>query len=336
MHTLETLRRFPAFYPLRIDEPGNVTLVQLDEAAYSAASFLDERLMSAGHPLSTCPLRDLVQAADPLAPRAHYIFHIGHVGSTLLSRLLGTHATLFSVREPLLLRALAQSPHHELAAGGTRMTLETVLGLLGRTWRRQQRALIKPTSMANGLAGRILAGADQPRAVLLYVTPLNYLRGILGGPNSRREAQALAPPRLRRLLALAPALETQAQLLRFEGEWIAMNWLCEMATLQAAAISCASRTLWVDFDVFLSAPAAGLRQIFRALGVDPLGADIDALLAGPLMRQYSKAPEHAYDAALRNEVLQAAEYEHGAEIRRGMAWLNGLAGRHAWVGGLLR
>ena len=54
------------------------------------------------------------------------------------------------------------------------------------------------------------------------------------------------------------------------------------------------------------------------------------------MRQYSKAPEHAYDAALRNEVLQAAEYEHGAEIRRGMAWLNGLAGRHAWVGGLLR
>ena len=316
----------PAWYPLQVAANGDITWLRLDEPGYVAASFLDERLVAAGHPSARTSAFVLEEAAALLPLRAHYIFHIGHVGSTLISRLLGAHPAFFSVREPRLLREAAPDSRY----------LPQLLAALSRTWRPAQRAVIKPTSMANGLAGRILGGADQPHAVLLYVTPLNYLRGILGGPNSRREAQALAPPRLRRLQALAPALETHVPLtLRSEGELIAMNWLCEMATLQAAAVACASRTLWIDFDVFLGAPAAALRQIFCALGVDPLGADIDALLAGPLMRQYSKAPEHAYDAALRNEVLLSAEYEHGPEIRRGMAWLNGMAGRHAWVGGLL-
>jgi hypothetical protein len=40
------------------------------------------------------------------------------------------------------------------------------------------------------------------------------------------------------------------------------------------------------------------------------------------MLRYSKAPEHAYDAALRRDVLNAARAAHGAEIRRGLAWLD--------------
>jgi hypothetical protein len=49
------------------------------------------------------------------------------------------------------------------------------------------------------------------------------------------------------------------------------------------------------------------------------------------MRQYSKAPEHAYDAALRWEVLRSADFEHGPEIRRGLAWLERLAAQHDLV-----
>ncbi|MGH8201069.1 MAG: hypothetical protein ACREVO_12050 [Steroidobacteraceae bacterium] len=54
------------------------------------------------------------------------------------------------------------------------------------------------------------------------------------------------------------------------------------------------------------------------------------------MRSYSKAPEHAYDAALRRRVLESADGEHGAEIRRGMQWLASLAGRHTLVDAILR
>jgi hypothetical protein len=47
-----------------------------------------------------------------------------------------------------------------------------------------------------------------------------------------------------------------------------------------------------------------------------------------MMRQYSKAPQHAYDAALRREVLQAADWQHGTEIGRGMNWLAAVAKIH--------
>jgi hypothetical protein len=49
------------------------------------------------------------------------------------------------------------------------------------------------------------------------------------------------------------------------------------------------------------------------------------------MHRYSKAPEHAYDAALRREVLASAERDHPAEIRRGMTWLAAIGARHRVV-----
>jgi hypothetical protein len=93
--------------------------------------------------------------------------------------------------------------------------------------------------------------------------------------------------------------------------------------------------LWVDFDGFLREPADALRSILGALG-DCAGAhEIGAILGSPIMRQYSKAPEHPYDAALRRQVLESAEREHAVEIRRGMAWLREVALGHPCIQTLL-
>jgi hypothetical protein len=72
-------------------------------------------------------------------------------------------------------------------------------------------------------------------------------------------------------------------------------------------------------------------MVFQALGIEVPQSGIEAIIASPVMRRYAKAPEHAYDAALRRDVLAAADWQHAAEIRRGMAWLEGLAGQHALV-----
>jgi hypothetical protein len=49
------------------------------------------------------------------------------------------------------------------------------------------------------------------------------------------------------------------------------------------------------------------------------------------MRRYSKAPEHAYDAALRRAVLDEARALHGEEIRRGLSWLEDAAAEYSAV-----
>jgi hypothetical protein len=55
------------------------------------------------------------------------------------------------------------------------------------------------------------------------------------------------------------------------------------------------------------------------------------MLDGPDMRRYSKAPEHAYDAVLRRDVLNEARAMHRTEIRRGLAWLDRTAVQFAPV-----
>jgi len=315
--TEEELAQSPAWFPLELVRDDAVRLVYLDEAAYRAASFLDQRLLQCRYEQTTCTLACARSVAARLVDSTDYIFHIGHVGSTLISRLLGEHERIFSLREPALLRAAAHEPPNGAA------DLEVTVRLLSRTWRPDRRPLVKATSIVSELAERLLGAEHEPAAVLMYSTPLAYLQCILGGPVSRAESKVLAAPRRRRLIRrLGPEWRWDP---RSEGQWIAMNWLTEMSALHQAAARFPSRVLWVNFDTFLQQPLEGLRAMFQQLGVEVGSSEVEALVSGPITRQYSKGPEHAYDAALRREVLKYAEWEHGPEIRRGMDWLAAVA-----------
>jgi hypothetical protein len=235
---------------------------------------------------------------------------------------VGTHANFFSVREPALLRSVAQPTPGPTAKAGT-LDLQCWLSLFARTWRPPQRAVIKVTSIVNEAAEVILSGIHRPAAIFVYASPLNYLRTILAGPNSRAESRALAPGRMSRLvrrIGAAAALDVQS-----EGEQVAMNWLSEMTTLHPAAARFETQVLNVDFDEFLQDPVKGLHVIVRAFGAQSSASEIESIVAGPIMRQYSKAPEHAYDAALRREVLASADRQHATELKRGLNWLGRVA-----------
>jgi len=322
--SIEELRGTPAWLPFEPLAGQTVRLVQLTEPHYRAASFLDARILQLHPPEARCASATLAAAADGLAPEAHFLFHIGHVGSTLLARLAGEHPTVFALREPALLRAAA-APAGGLDCG---LTLTQQIALLSRTWRTGQRALIKTTSFVNEISSALLECVPKSRALLLFTSAPVYLRAILAGANSRSETRALAPSRLARLTrrighAIPPP--------RTEGEWIAMSWLCEMTALAETAQRCTSQVQWMDFERFLLEPGAGLAAVLATFGVPPHREWIDAVLAGPLMRRYSKAPEHAYDPQLRHAVLAQAEREHGAEIRAGLAWLTELRQAHPLI-----
>ena len=321
----------PSWLPLESAGGGSLRLVRLDEAGYRAASFLDRRIVQPGVLQALCPTASVAAAAASLPPRAHYIFHIGHVGSTLVSRLVGEREEFFSVREPAVLGAIAKAPALALES----LDIRDVLGLLARAWHPEQRAVVKATSFVSEIAEPILEISPDSVALLMFSPALAYLRCILGGPNSRIESRALASSRLARL-RIRLGSESRLPEPRSEGEWIAMSWLCEMACLRKAATRFESRIAWVDFDAFLSAPVPGLTALLRALGATASQDDVERLVSGPIMRRYSKAPEHAYDAALRRLVLESADREHAAEIRCGMQWLAGLAGLHPLVDAVLR
>ena len=90
---------------------GVVRLIEMGPEQYRAASFLDDRMLQAGVNSVTRPFAEIA-AAIPADARtdARWIFHIGHVGSTLIARLLGELDGVLAVREPRILRDVALLP----------------------------------------------------------------------------------------------------------------------------------------------------------------------------------------------------------------------------------
>src|SRR5882757_1849972 len=139
----EELGASPTLFPYMLDVPrDSVSFLRLTRADYERASFLDARLLNpqiSSHALPWAQVAAAIDAAG-LTERCGFIFHIGHVGSTLLSRLIGAHPAAFSVREPMVLRTLAQ------LALAPEPPLVGCLKLLSRTFEPRQLAVIKATS----------------------------------------------------------------------------------------------------------------------------------------------------------------------------------------------
>lgn len=326
----ESLGRSPELFPFVLDVgKDTLSLIRLTQSDYQKASFLDGRILTSRTIGRTLPWRQVAASieAAKLAQNCSFLFHIGHVGSTLLSRLLGAHHGVFALREPQILRLFAQvrsEPETQARVWSEddfQQRLDGCLKLLSRTFEADQSALVKATSFVSELATVMLAGPTHPKAIMMFVSPESYLATILGGPNSRQEAKVLTPARLRRLNRRVGREAWRLASLG-EGEAIALGWACETSALAEAARQAGQRVFRLDFDKFLDDPKSHLAAAFRHLDVEASERELTDILDGPDLQRYSKAPEHAYDAELRRAVLNEARATHAAEIARGLAWLD--------------
>ena len=195
----ESLARSPQMFPHLLEpRSDSVSFVDLTRAEYEKASFLDGRILTPQTRVRTLPWRDVAEAVESagLKERCGLIFHIGHVGSTLLSRLIGAHPGAFALREPGVLRTFAQIMSEPASLTGAwsgddaERRMSGMLKLFSRTFEGGQLAVIKATSFVSELSEALLARSSRPRAVLMYVSPESYIATILGGPNSREEAKS--------------------------------------------------------------------------------------------------------------------------------------------------
>jgi hypothetical protein len=99
----------PSLCPILLDDLGQtVTALSLSRRDFEVVSFLDQRLLSQNYPRQAVSWTKIEDFDADRPEQLDYIFHIGHVGSTLLSRVLGQGPTVFSLREPAVLRRLAE------------------------------------------------------------------------------------------------------------------------------------------------------------------------------------------------------------------------------------
>lgn len=315
-HLLAALPGNPEIIPHELDLLADrVLLTRIPLADQSAASFLDQRVLKPGTEGAWFPWHQFKTAAMGTAADAPaYILHLGHCGSTLLSRLVEAAAGGRPIREPLPLRALAFEAAD--AVGGVAFLTDSErrarLSLLERLWARGGNTVVKATSICNDLADELDARSP---AAFVYIGAQAYITALLGGANSYADLRGFAQLRMRRFKARFGWTGALSALRA--GELAALCWLTE-----AAAISAAARPIHlVDFEKFLAEPAAELALLCRSLGFAPDASAVERAVTGPIMDRYAKAPEYAYDASARQQILAEAGQRHAAEIRAGMNWL---------------
>ena len=202
-------------------DPGSdlVRLIRMDAAAYRAASFLDDRIVQQPVESLLCRWGDVAAVAVAIPHHdARWIFHIGHVGSTLVSRLLGELEGVLAIREPRILRDLAEVSPDDLPA-----VTDAVTRLLSRGFAPGERVVVKATSFVSEFAPALCPTGS--RALFLFATPRAYIRGILAGENSRKELGVLGPIRQARMaqrVARMPDAE------RSDAHRAAAAWACEI------------------------------------------------------------------------------------------------------------
>ncbi len=338
MNPMERLRQEllagPDLFAHKIDPINEMILfVQLSREMFQAASFLDDRILTPQTQGSWYKLASIeatlsgAAAALPL----HFIFHAGHVGSTLLSRLIEQAGGVLALREPLPLRTLAEIQDDIGAAHALfgEDTLDRVARLQLRLWSRgysDTRAVsVKATSATARLAPRLFALAPEARAIYLHLPAEPYLATLLAGQNSPIDLRGMARERYQRLLHLAAVEAHQPLHAMSLGELAAMTWCAEMLSRELIFQSAPDRVRGVDFEALLAEPARALGAIFSYLRLPP-APDYSERIA-PLWQSYAKAPEAPYSPQIRAEILQQARLLHRDEIRKGLAWIEALARR---------
>lgn len=309
----EEIARDATWLAQALDPTGGVVrLVAMDRDSYRAASFLDDRLMQ--HPVNAqiVPWPDIEEAvAEDMRADARWIFHIGHVGSTLVSRLLGELEGVLAVREPRLLRDLAVTPPNV-----RRRYLTAVPKLMSRTFADNETACVKATSFASEIAADLVPPGE--RALFMFATPRNYVASILAGANSVKELHALAEYRRQRLQQRGIELPSPAN----DADRAATAWACEMTTLEAAADRMTDRSIaWTDFDVMLKDMPAELARIASHFGFTASSERLRELATGPHMRRYSKDPNFEYTPQLRHGLIAQELRLQGHNIDGALAML---------------
>lgn len=333
----------PRYFPHTLDLAARrVLMLDLPDETYVAESFLDDRLFQAGPRGGWLGEDEFLKLAASLPEPGSgigYIFHVGHCGSTLISRLLAGSGC-FPVREPVPLRVMADArceadkPWDPL--GEERY--EALLDAFARSWTRRpqwaERSIVKATSLASGLAPDLLAVSRPAKALALRIPLSSWLAALLAPDEPSADLMRGARVRLSRLAALCgedPGVRLHAL---SPGELAALSWLAEAATLARLAKAEPDRMIALDFEDFLARPASVLMTIARHFGLNWSDGNAEALVLSPLMQRYSKSPDQGFTPDDRAALQAESAARNASEIAKGRAMVEGLVRRYEGLGGV--
>lgn len=319
-HVTRALLQDAAWMPFELlPETRESLWIQLNESILREASFIDQRIL----PKAQSKLRvpdGIFSATAANAQTLRYIFHCGHVGSTLLSRLLSQDDTVMPLREPQILRTLANQereldqPWSQMARQEWWSRCDDILNLLGRPHRHGQHVLIKATSIGSNLLPIALSCRSDDRAIAIYTSLELYLAVMLRSPAALHDNQGFAVWRMKEFVRRCPSTRWRLHELQ-AAQVVALSWLVNLLPMLQATQENPGRCRLVDFSTLMAQPALVADEAAEFLHL-PAPRNV-----AQETRRYAKDPQQPFDPERRRHELMLQMKQQENLFVKTLAWL---------------
>ena len=305
--------------------PRRFIYAALEELQYAETTFLDHRLNRNMKEFFSASFAEMDRAFPQSlveAQPAAFIFHVGHCGSTLLSRALGATPAVLSLREPMTLNVLAsalremEDPVSWLSKDEWQRLHIIILLALDRRFKQSQLPLVKVTSTCNILLEPVLASHASRRAIALHQPLESCLSGMLRYKDTFSDLRSQSRTRLLEWQQVPGARALRLQDLDPE-DIIVLSWLSSMYRFSRALDKYPEQLIRLDFEQFLSDPQSVLADTASFLGLEHAAGQI-ADTYTEISGFYSKIPGQRFTPADRQYVLDKSRHQNADPIQRGL------------------
>ncbi len=290
--------------------------LRLDEKVLESSSFLDNRIEAPWEQAQPVVADEIPFDSLPAA-NAAFLFHTSFCCSTLLARMLHLPPYGVALKEPLLLRRLADARYSGWEIPDI---LPVAARLLARPWHDRGAVLIKPTHVALNIVADLARALPAARGIVLTSTLEDFLvSNIKKSAETRSKVPTLAERALafteyhKRLDAdaFSPPDFLSAVALQWCAQQEAIGEIIEklgpsrlrvvherqlLADMESSVLRCAEWLQW-------PAPEEALRAHVAMIG-----------------QRHAKASERVFDAGQRAREMVMLREKFDAPIRSALAW----------------
>lgn len=304
----------------------------INEDLLEIAPFVDARLEPYARgrfTIATGELDQLVANMPQARPRQYYIFHHAFVCSTLLARCLAQSEAFFSLKEPQIVRSLADLARIRRSSGefhdgsGWGRFLNTHLKLLAKNYTRGRNVVIKASNLANILMPEILTHVPAAKMIYMY-SPLEPF--LVSNLKKRAETREKISSLLGLIARDGDFNQRYPGLAGASGrsflKQCAVLWLASNHHFLAQASSAhPERVRTLNMLDFLAAPRATMSRVSRYFDHAATDEELDRMAGEAVMNRHAKDLSKAYDARMREAENAAIIRQHGTEIAAARRWL---------------
>lgn len=328
--TPDDISRNPAWHLYDLDMGrGELHFLEATPETFAISPFLDSRIAYVKTELHSFSVDTVIEALQHSPPRPvnmNFLLHSSFCCSSLLARSLAHEGRVLALREPWILRRLADMRRELEARGetwGTRgaALVDMALTLLGKTWKDSESVLIKPTNVANNLARDMLAARPHARALLLYSDLESFLVSNLKKTDETKQkipvlarlfGREAGYPELFPDVELAKLGYLQAVVVTWHAQMLAFRKLLESGD--------AARLASLDSAMLLARPEESLAAVTGFFQYLLDEGEMARIIDGPIWKTHSKDPFSAYDQATRERENREVSEHHAADIRAALHW----------------